>query len=221
MKKHAKKRRGKRVGLFILFMVVLCSFSITYFFFLYDQKLMPSVLSVTELVAQTKINEAINQSLSETLSIDRFSSSDFFDTQLNGEGGVETISVNTVLINEICGKLAVAISNRLMSIKQQDVKIPMGTLLGVSALSNIGPNYSVSILPMGSAVVDYNSSFESIGINQVNFQIWLNVSTNVRIVNPLQNDRINVSRKLPLVNTVLSGKIPEVFLPGLNLTRED
>jgi len=65
---------------------------------------------------------------------------------------------------------------------------------------------------MGNAQVDYETGFEAVGINQVNFQVWLKVDSVIAVVNPLQRQEITVSRKVSLVNTVITGEVPSVYL---------
>ena len=71
---------------------------------------------------------------------------------------------------------------------------------------------SFKLMEHGSAYVDYDTSFESAGINQTNFKIWINVMINVRIVNPLVSKSVEVQRKIMLIDTVIKGDIPMGYL---------
>jgi len=122
--------------------------------------------------------------------------------------------VNTVLVNALCAEIADNISYEFISPNSKTISIPVGTLTGIDLLANVGPSYNVRVLPHGSAEVFYESHFESRGINQVNFQVWLDVAVNMRIINPLMPGEIVVERRVPIVNTVFSGKIPENFFGG-------
>ncbi len=197
-----------KVRLVIFLSLIVILFSGIYFFYLFDQKVMPSVISITEIAAQSKINDAINVAFED--STRELGAQDFYTFGLNPSGSVESLTINTIMINNICSRVAAEISDKLAN-GEQEVSMPVGSIFGITALSNIGPLYKVSVVPMGTAFVDYESEFVSVGINQVNFQIWLNVNSTVRIVNPLQDKKITVSRKLALVNTVLSGKVPDVY----------
>ena len=64
---------------------------------------------------------------------------------------------------------------------------------------------------MGSTKVDYISTFESAGINQINYKIWLNISIELKIVNPLYHETITMERKIMLADIVFIGKVPEHY----------
>ena len=56
--------------------------------------------------------------------------------------------------------------------------------------------------------VDYETAFSSVGINQINYKIWLAVHLELRIVNPLYREDITLERKIMLADLVFSGKVP-------------
>jgi len=66
--------------------------------------------------------------------------------------------------------------------------------------------------PIGDATADYETSMTQAGVNQVNFQVWINVHTTVSIVNPLWSKDLEITRKLTLVNTVFNGEIPKTYI---------
>ena len=65
---------------------------------------------------------------------------------------------------------------------------------------------------MGAATVAYETSFSSAGINQINFKIWIDVSMEIKIVSPLWQQTMTVARKIMLVDTVISGTVPERYM---------
>ncbi|MCL1878577.1 MAG: hypothetical protein FWF80_06940, partial [Defluviitaleaceae bacterium] len=77
-----------------------------------------------------------------------------------------TISVNTVLANEICNAAAQAISDRLGSLEPEIVSVPLGMALGLDTLAQSGPRFTFTMAPVGNALVNYESSFTAVGINQ-------------------------------------------------------
>jgi len=93
--------------------------------------------------------------------------------------------------------------------------------LGLDTLAQFGPHFSFSLAPIGNALVDYESSFTAVGINQTHFAVWLTVESTVRIINPVQSSEIIVNRTVSLVDTIISGEVPETYLnmdtPLLNL----
>jgi len=179
----------------------------------------PAGLQAAQIIAKTRMNEAVNNAALGIVERYGLVSDDFYTISYGGNGKLNTLSVNTMLINTLCNEIALDTSRELMNLKQEEIRIPYGVLTGARIFANIGPEYSINIMPMGEAEVDYSSSFESVGINQVNFQIWLIVNSKISIINPLQSDEICIERKIPLVNTVINSEVPEVYLNSQDGTK--
>lgn len=172
---------------------------------------MPLVNAIATLEARNRINKIILETINDTIVNGEVVTTDFYSKTEDTSGILTSLTVNTVLVNALCAELADNISEEFIAPDSKPISIPMGTLTGIDLLANLGPNYNVKVLPHGSAEVYYESRFESVGINQINFQVWLDVSVNMRIINPLLPDEIIVERRVPIVNTVFSGKVPENF----------
>jgi len=184
-------------------------------FRLISLRTMPLVNAIATLEARNRINKIILETINETVAESDIVTSDFYNIVEDDDGMITSLSLNTMLVNAMCAKLADSISDEFLDAGSKTISIPIGALSGIELLANIGPYYSVSVLPHGSAEVHYGSRFESAGINQVNFQVWLDVAVNMRIINPLMPGEIIVERRVPIVNTVFSGKVPENFFGGL------
>ncbi len=213
--RRRKKMFGIKLFVFIFLCVCVCSF-VSVLLSL-DTKILPPVLAAVDNAAKTRINKTINTSLANITQKTNLSSEDLYNKTTDESGMLNTLSINTVLVNELCSSLAVDISEELDNYGEQTIKIPVATLLNIQILSNKGPSYPITILPKGHAIVDYETKFEAVGINQINFQLWLKIDTYIQIVNPIQERDIYISRKVSLVNTVFSGKVPEAYYEGMPL----
>jgi sporulation protein YunB len=165
-------------------------------------------LAAAEAGVKNNLSIVINESVENILH--GVSVGDLYERRT--DSGQMSVSVNTSRMNEICNALSAEISTRVSSFGRQDVAVPYGALLGLDIFANLGPPFTVTLLYAGSANVDYNTRFEAVGINQVNYQVWLHVNLAVWIVNPLREKEIVVTRKYALVNTVFSGQVPGVYL---------
>lgn len=184
----------------------------------FDKNVLPTAIAVSEKYATTEINKQINSAIEKVINDMDIKTSDFYNNTLNKSEQLNYLSVDTMLINDVCAKSAFNISENLNKLEDKKIKLPVGLLSGVKMLSNYGPRFSITISALGDAEVDYSTSFEAVGINQINFQVWLNIQTSVTIVNPLYSKDIIVKRKLMLVNTVFNGEVPDTYLDFMNRT---
>ena len=120
-------------------------------------------------------------------------------------------TANTALINSFCAALSADITSQLKELSPESIQIPLGAATNLSFFANAGPKIPFTLLPMGSAKTDYETEFISTGINQVNYKIWLNISMELKIVNPLYQETIHMERKIMLADLIYSGKVPEHY----------
>lgn len=187
----------------VLLLIILIILSISY-----NKFVLPVVIEVTQKYAVTTVNSEINKAYSDIIEKKGLEQSDFTIEQGNGE----YINTNTVIVNSICGEMAEVISRRLNNIDDRSIKIPLGVFTSNNILSNVGPNINICIDSMGEARVDYDSSFVSCGVNQVNYKLWLNVETEVAVITPVVHKNIVVKRKILVIDMVYNGGVPGTYL---------
>ncbi len=207
----AKKRKNPLKKFAILFLLIII-ISFILIFIRYKNTVLPAVLEIGEKYAVDTINEKINKSIEKVISELNLTSKDFFEKNFDNDEKINYFSADTILINKVCSKTAAEITKEIKSSENEKIALPIGLFSGIELLSNTGPKFTVSILQAGNTLVDYETAFESSGINQVNFKIWLITKTEISIISPLLSKEISVSRKVMLVNTVFNGSVPQTYL---------
>ena len=216
IKRYKKIRFSlRKIYVFLIVSAVISSIICSISFF--NQRIIPSVIEIVRIEAQSDINRLLNDSIKKISDELGLNSSDFYTKSVDNSGKINSFSVNTILINEVCARIAADVSAKLSDSSVQTISVPMGMLLGIDIFANKGLKYNVKILPKGNTLVDYETEFKSAGINQVNFQIWLTADSKIQIVNPLQGEEISVSRKIALVNAVINGEVPPAYIPSFSL----
>jgi len=177
-----------------------------------NDTILPAVTTIANQRVVTVMNDVINDSLTDIVSELELTSENFYNMSLDSTGRLNSLSVDTILVNQVAAQLAVDISAALSYDAPMQVGVPLGLFTGVPIFAGLGPDFSLNIVPAGEARVEYATSFTSAGINQINFQVWLYVEANMRVVIPLQEATVPVSRRVPLVNTIFAGEVPEGML---------
>lgn len=201
-----RPKKNLKLILLPLFLIFLSVAALIVF----DQKILPAAMTISHIQAKAQANQVIDSSIQETIEQMKVTSSDFFAGNMTT--GMNAFSVNTILINELCSRLSVCMTNKVMNISDEKITVPLGALTGTGIFSNLGPEIPFYIRPMGQAQADYETSFVSVGINQTNFRIWLNVRIEIQIVNPLSQEKVLLTRKIMLVDTVIHGEVPSQYL---------
>lgn len=202
------KNKIFRYDFFILLILIVSIFTVSSALSS-DSAFMETVITQAEIETKSSANNIINTAIQETIDEMNISSSDFI---IKENSDISSISANTVLINEFCSNISNKISDYFKLEYENIIEIPVGSLFGIEWLSNIGPSIGFNIMPSKEALVNYNTEFNSVGINQSNFKIWIDINTTVRIINPLQKKEIEFNRKVMIVDTVINGVVPENYM---------
>lgn len=196
----------KAIPLIVIILLFPAIFSV---FAKFDKQLTDTAIKISHTESKLAANKMIDQAVTKTIAALGLESSDLF---VSRQSAPEAISANTLLINEFCALVSEDIVDNLSAISEVSIPVPLGQLSGVDILANLGPSIPFSLRPVGTVNVDYETSFTAVGINQINFKIWINVDIGVDVVYPLHQEPVALSRKIMLVDTVISGTVPEQYL---------
>ncbi|HOQ17307.1 MAG TPA: sporulation protein YunB [Defluviitaleaceae bacterium] len=202
---YKKKIRFSVITFLILILLLL-------FYIRINSKIMPTVMTIAHIKANSIATEAISKAVNDAFRKKNITAQDLVVYDYNDEGEIVSWSINTPVINELCADIVVGITKELENSPKTTIKVPLGNITEGKIFANIGPKISIQVLPTGSAVINYDKEFRSTGINQINHTVWLNVDTVVKVVIPMSSEEIRVSRKVILVDKVLSGKVPPSYV---------
>ncbi len=130
----------------------------------------------------------------------------------------KVVKTDVVLINKIASEIALDAERQFDELENETIKIPVGALSGNKYLSGIGPNINVKVIPTGNILTEIKNEFESKGINQTIYRIYLELTCKVNIVTQYKTIEDEVVNQVLLVETVIVGDVPESYynLEGLN-----
>lgn len=189
------------------FELILLALSVIYFAVSAERRVMSSLSAICSIEARNLANNAIDSAVNKAMLEINALSDDFYVVDSQNM----TIYADTMLINELCSAVSENINNETDELSKIKVEIPVGAALGVDLLSNTGPKAVFSLRQMGQSRVDYETSFVSVGINQTNFKVWLEVITEIQMVNPLKSGIVQTSRKVMIIDSVIKGGVPERY----------
>ena len=91
------------------------------------------------------------------------------------------IQANTDLMNRKIAALSVELQEKYSRMKPEKMEIPLGTVFGSSILSQAERGIQIRVLPLSVSSCGFETSFESQGINQTKYQIFVRIETEVRV----------------------------------------
>lgn len=176
------------------------------------------ITPVITMVVKSKIEslacEAINTAVYEELSQENVNYSDFISISKSNENQVLSISSDSVKINKFKTAIISQANAKLNEDNVKNVKIPIGTLIGINVFSGRGPNISIKAVVVGNIKTDFRSNFESTGINQTKHQIYIDVCVKMAIMLPNYDNYVDINTSVMIAETIIVGSTPGVFASG-------
>jgi len=176
-----------------------------------NRQIAPNIDAVSRLKAKGIVNTLINETIQETFSALEYEEQ-LFSVEYGEDGRVQMVQANTVLINQAVSNLTVCLQKKYDDLTPQRVRIPLGSILGSLLLSQTERGMEISILPMSVSKCDYVTGFESQGINQTKYKIFVEIQSDVRILQPFSQKNFSVNSKMLVSEIVILGDVPENYV---------
>ncbi len=194
---------------FFLLLVIL--------FYIYLKCLVtPIVIENTDTQLANYATKSINYAIAETMN-QNISYGDLVKVIKDENDNVSYIEANSVRINLISRTMSKIVMSNFLEFAKIPIKISLGAFSGISILTGVGPKIAFNVNPFGEVYCYFTSNFESAGINQTYHKIYFVISIKINVVFPFKKLEINSGSEVLLCETLIVGKIPEVYLNSNNL----
>lgn len=198
-------RRNRRLKLIIsLILIAGISILITCRFFMVANEL---ARAQTARITTNTVNKIANSYLSENSNL----YSNILVKDKTPAGNISAINTDIEKINKLQTEMAEAILKGLSASDGIHMKIPIGNIIGLPILLNVGPKISYKIAPLSNVHVRFEDSFKTAGINQTQFSVNLIIDTDVMYSLSAYQSKLSISSTIPVVQLVLVGDIPDNY----------
>ena len=206
---HKFRIKNKLFAFFIIFLLLV---------FLYSKYLaVPIILNNTESQIKSHATKSINYAIADTMN-QNISYGELVRVVKDSNDNVSFIEANSVRINLLSKSMSKVVMTNFLEFAKRPIKISIGSFSGLSMLSGVGPKIAFFVSPFGEVLCSFSSNFESAGINQTYHKLYLIISLKIYVVFPFHRLQITSSSEVLLCETLIIGKIPEVYLNSGNLT---
>lgn len=167
---------------------------------------MGSAVAEVRAICTNSVNLAVTAVVGGGLKYD-----DLFTVVKDSDGDVSMVQANSPEINLISREIANLAQANLDALGSQEISVPAGTFTGLALLMGMGPEVTISVIPIGSALCDFVSYFTSAGINQTLHKIYINVHAVISIVTPIDEPTITVTAEVLVAENLIVGDVPQFY----------
>lgn len=125
-------------------------------------------------------------------------------------GSVAAISTNAAYVNAAKTFITEQAQDYIDSLSHtQGVSVRLGTFTGMMFLSNFGPDILFSVDSTQTVSCEFQSSFESAGVNQTIHHITITVYVDLLIYGPIRiKETVSTESSFEIAQTVIVGAVP-------------
>ena len=206
---RARKKRTVRKWLLALTVaaVVLCIGAVLSLKIIIE----PNIEEVSRMRAEVLVSRTVNRALSEQFQEEE-NPEDLFVVTKDENGKIELVQANSIEINILMTRLTANLQEAFKNPEKEPLEVPIGALLGSEVLSQTGPYTELEITPLSVLSTDFKTEFESQGINQTKYKIYIILECRVKVLAPFSSRTFNTSSTILLAETVILGEVPDSFV---------
>ena len=176
-----------------------------------DSQLRPVVETMAQYQCRVVSVIAINEAVMDELEKMGDAPQRLVRLEKNADGTVSNVELDSVEMNRMKARLTEAVSNRLMSLENQDVAIPLGTLLGWQLLAGRGLEVRLQIVPDGFVESNVVDTLETAGINQTQHRVCIRFTVEMSAILPGYSTSVDVTDEVCVAQTLIVGQVPEFY----------
>jgi sporulation protein YunB len=182
-------------------------------FFIVDDAIRPTILSLSEARLRAIAVKAMNDAVRETVGSD-VGYSDLINIEKDAEGKIVLVSANAVMMNKLAASTAIAAQDKILNLGDQGIGIPIGTIAGGPLMTGRGPQINIKFEPVGSVTTDFKTEFEDAGINQTRHKVYLVFDATVRILIGNSPQTVDITTQVLISDTIIIGDVPQSYFQG-------
>lgn len=206
-----RRRFGKKKGGIHKAILVLMGAMMFYSLFLWHFTLAPNIEEISAIKTKGIIMQTVNNVIRGKFA-DYISVEELLLIRTNTAGEIEMVQANTPAINSLLGQLSRELRAQYREIEPIQMSVPIGSIFGSKIFSQTGPSVKMKIKPVSIATMDFRTEFETQGINQTKYKVYVIFNTEAMVLSPFSSNTVTVSNTILVAETVILGRVPQSFV---------
>ncbi len=206
--KIVKRKRSKRKKLFVALLIIGAIIAAVCIFI--KSNVNPMIVTISNERIRALTTDAVSSSVLDVMSEN--SSVEYLKVTRDEKQNIKSVDMNTAAINDLAQKITLSAQKRINEIGNDGIKIPVGSLSGVTLFTGLGPDINIKIYLVGSTQTQIISMFTSAGINQTLHRLYINIAGSVAVAVPGLPSTIKTSTQVLMSEMIIVGEVPPTYL---------
>ena len=202
-----RMRLKRRLLMLTTFLLMMC---ITAFLCM-KAVIEPNIEDVSRMRAEVLVSRTVNRALTEQFQQEE-KPEELFIISRDENGKTALVQANSIEINILMTRLVANLQEAFRNMEKEPLDVPVGAFLGSKLLSQTGPAVELYITPVSVLSTDFRTEFESQGINQTKYKIYIVLECRVKVLAPFSSRSFNTSTDVLIAETVILGEVPGSYV---------
>ena len=123
-------------------------------------------------------------------------------------GNIKYLEPDSRLINKLVLEFMTEVNDTYNLDDTQAVKVNLGVITGSKILSQLPFTVKVKVQPLSLTRFQYETEFETQGINQTRYCVYCTINSQVRILAPFTDKVSEINRRFLLAEAIIVGDVP-------------
>ena len=203
-RRRQAKIRGGSLILLILTVLTAVLFAVGF------RTLRPALAAYAENLIQYRVTIAMEQAVADAVSAH---GAELSSLSSLSDGSAAALTTDSAAAERVRASAVRNTYERLNELEQEEMSVPIGTLIDPQYLAGVGPSLSFGVVGLGMASGKMQSEFTDSGVNQTKYRMVLTVRAEVKLHALWCSRSIVIENSYPLAETVLVGDVPAVYVP--------
>lgn len=204
------KRSGQNSGKWFILLVLLMVLAV-YSVVFTERIIKPNVAAIAEVKVKAMITQIVNDAVHKQFRSDS-DVNELLTIKTDQEGNITYVESNTTAMNNLATELTQAVQSQYRWSEAVALEVPVGSIVGSQILSQIGPYISLKVLPIGMSRANFKTEFESMGINQTKYKVYLQMDSQARVLAPFSINNIEIQNTILIAEAIIVGEVPEAYI---------
>ncbi len=210
--KYIKKRNLKKRLIISLLIISLVFISIGIFI---ARNVNPMIITISNERIKALTSDAVSSAVLDIMGEN--ADIDLVTINRDDSGNIKSVDINAEDISKIAQKITIESQRKINEYGENGIKIPIGSLSGITLFTGLGPDINIKIYLVGSTRTQIVSVFSDSGINQTVHRLYFNIAGSVAVAIPGLPSTINTSTQVLMSELIIVGEVPPTYLQATNI----
>ena len=170
-----------------------------------------NIEATAEAIAIDIVGSKINKSLKEGF-YDETMGQPLLHIERDSEGNIQYVEPDSRVINKLLLSFSQNVEEKYSLSDMEEHKVNLGVLTGSRVLSQLPLYITIRVQPLSLTKFQYETEFETEGINQTRYYVYCTVTSKVHILAPFTGKISEINRRILLAEAVIIGKVPDSYV---------